>query len=110
MKSMKKFEVDFGGGEARNVFDPDDFGVAFMCVSAENSDGEYVELYAEVPIVGSPFEEAERKEIEEGKEYFDPKKFNKYAYPILKDEIISQAFDNDVNPDLLDFTGYEAYE
>lgn len=108
---MKKFEVDFCGGEARNVFDPvNELGVDFMCVSAENSDGEYVELYAEVPVVGSPFEENARKEIEEEKEYFDPKKFDKYAYPILKDEIISQAFDNDVNPYLLDFTGYEEYE
>lgn len=98
---MKKFEVEFCGGEARNVFDPvNELGVNYMLVNALDSDEEEVELYAEVPVVGSPFESVEN---------FDPEEFSYYAYPILKAEIIEQANENDVNPDLIDFTFYDEF-
>ena len=106
---MKKFEVEFCGGEARNVFDPvNELGIDYMLVNAENSDGENVELYAECPVVGSPFED-ELANLGENDPSDIIEKFSQYAYPILKAEIIEQANENDVNPDLIDFTFYEEF-
>ncbi len=105
---MKKIKVEFSGGESRFKVGDDTQGVDYMLAYATNENEEDIELYAEVDVKGSPFEldfseAVTSEEKSEIADTLDCEAFSKYSYPILKKEIINQAVENGINPEMLEF-------
>lgn len=91
MTKNEKIEVLFGGGECRDAF----MGACnYMIATTTNDDGDEVELYEEVPVNGTPYEDIET--LDEGG-------FDDYSYPILKESITKQAIAAGIDPARLKF-------
>lgn len=84
---MEKIKVDFNAGESRKRL----VGCNYMLAVIETEDGT-IELYAEV--LESDYDDFNPDDIND---------FDDYSYPILKEEIISQAIENDIDIERLEF-------
>lgn len=103
VREQKRYHVMYQGGESRYS----NKGIDFMLANVEDEDGGEFELYAERDPLDYISEE-DHEAIENGEvemedlrgKYHD---FDAVTYNDLKSDIISQAKENGINPDDLEF-------
>lgn len=92
---MRKFDVDFMGGESR--VKPLQ-ACTYMLANCE-VDGEPVELYSEIVVK----DWCEERNIDFESEDFDPEDFDDEIYPVLREDIVKQAAKYGITEDELNF-------
>lgn len=92
---MRKFDVEFMGGESR--VKPLQ-ACTYMLANCE-VDGEPVELYSEIVVK----DWCDERNIDFESEEFDPEDFDDDIYPVLRDEIVKQAAKHGISEDELKF-------
>lgn len=104
MNGVEKIKVRFEAGQSGHIVQNRQNGHAeldscnYMLATVTNDEGDEIELYAEVLTSETSFDDFD-PETEE----FDWNGFDDYSYPILKEEIIKKAIENDIDPGRLEF-------
>lgn len=92
MEGREMIEICFLGGECRDAMKG---SCNYMLGTVTDDEDEKIELYAEMPVSESPFDD-------DGED-FDFDDFDDYSYPVLKAEITRQAIENGIDPERLKF-------